>query len=32
VKTMDTQRWIWRTHLFQFNGTSAEGPEVDIFA
>jgi hypothetical protein len=23
VKAMDTQRWIYRTHLFQFNGTSS---------
>jgi hypothetical protein len=24
VKAMDTQRWVWRTDLFQFNGTSSE--------
>ena len=24
VKAMDSQRWICRTHLFQFNGTSSE--------
>jgi hypothetical protein len=23
VKAMDTQRWICRIHLFQFNGTSS---------
>src|SRR5262249_20073259 len=30
VKAMDTQRWICRIHLFQFNGTSSEDePEAD---
>src|SRR6185436_815820 len=30
VKTMDSQRWICRTHLFQFNGTSSENePEAE---
>src|ERR1700676_3275239 len=30
VKAMDSQRWICRTHLFQFNGTSSEDePEAD---
>ena len=30
VKAMDTQRWICRVHLFQFNGTSSEDePEAD---
>jgi hypothetical protein len=24
VKAMDSQRWICRTHVFQFNGTSFE--------
>src|SRR2546425_12137547 len=24
VKAMDSQRWVSRTHLFQFNGTSSE--------
>src|SRR5215472_4938840 len=24
VKAMDSQRWVCRTHLFQFNGTSSE--------
>src|SRR6516162_8813324 len=22
VKATDSQRWVWRNHLFQFNGTS----------
>ena len=22
VKAIDSQRWVWRTHLFQFNSTS----------
>jgi hypothetical protein len=30
VKAMDSQRWVRRTHLFQFNGTSSEDePEAD---
>jgi hypothetical protein len=30
VKAMDSQRWVCRTHLFQFNGTSSEDePEAD---
>src|SRR6266853_6318804 len=30
VKAMDSQRWVCRTHLFQFNGTSCEDePEAD---
>ena len=24
VKAMDSQRWICRTHVFQFNGTSPD--------
>src|ERR1041385_8801604 len=24
VKAMDSQRWVCRSHLFQFNGTSSE--------
>ena len=33
VKTMDSQRWVCRTHLFQFNGTSSEGePEAGRFS
>jgi len=30
VKAMDSQRWVCRTHLFQFNGTSSDdGPQAD---
>jgi hypothetical protein len=30
VKAMDSQRWVCRTHLFQFNVTSSEDePEAD---
>jgi hypothetical protein len=30
VKAMDSQRWVCRIHLFQFNGTSSEvEPEAD---
>jgi hypothetical protein len=30
VKAMDSQRWIYRTHLFQFKRTSFEDePEAD---
>src|SRR6516225_846822 len=30
VKAMHSQRWVCRTHLFQFNGTSSEDePEAD---
>ena len=30
VKAMDSQRWVCRIHLFQFNGTSSEDvPEAD---
>jgi hypothetical protein len=31
VKAMDSQRWVCRTHLFQFNVTSSEDePEADL--
>src|SRR5215472_16107364 len=26
VKAIDSQRWVWRTHLFQFNSTSLSRP------
>lgn len=28
VKAMDSQRWVCRTHLFQFNGTSSFSAEL----
>ena len=28
VKAMDSQRWVCRTHLFQFNGTSSEDVNI----
>jgi hypothetical protein len=31
VRAMDSQRWVYRTHLFQFIGTSSEDePEASI--
>jgi hypothetical protein len=31
VKAMDSQRWVCRTHLFQFNVTSCEDElEADL--
>jgi hypothetical protein len=32
VKAMDTQRWICRIHLFQFNGTSSEDESEAVWA